>query len=48
MMVGGKINKVNLDYRLKHPVLLPKEGHITHASSETIMKRFLVLAGELQ
>ena len=31
MMVGGKINKVNLDYRLKHPVLLPKEGHITHA-----------------
>ena len=30
-MVGGRINKANLDYRLKHPVLLPKEGHITHA-----------------
>ena len=30
-MVGGRINKANLDYRLKHPVLLPKEVHITHA-----------------
>ena len=28
---GGRIKKANLDYRLKHPVLLPKEGHITHA-----------------
>ena len=25
------INKANLDYLLKHPVLLPKEGPITHA-----------------
>ena len=31
LRVGGRIKKANLDYRLKHPVLLPKEGHITHA-----------------
>ena len=31
LRVGGKIDKVNLDYRLKHPVLLPKKSHITHA-----------------
>ena len=30
LRVGGRINKANLDYRLKHLVLLPKEGHITH------------------
>ena len=30
LRIGGKINSANLDYRLKHPVLLPKEGHITH------------------
>ena len=28
---GGRINKANIDYRWKHPVLLPKEDHITHA-----------------
>ena len=31
LRVSGRINKSNLDYRLKHPVLLPKEDHITHA-----------------
>ena len=31
LRVGGTINNANLDYHLKHPVLLPKEGHITHA-----------------
>ena len=31
MRVGGRINKASLDYHLKHPVLLPKEGHITYA-----------------
>ena len=31
LRVGGRINKANLDYRLKHPFLLPKEDHITHA-----------------
>ena len=31
MRVGGRINEANLDYRLKHPVLLPREDHITHA-----------------
>ena len=30
LRVGGKINKTNLDYCLKDPVLL-KKGHITHA-----------------
>ena len=30
LRVGGRTNKANLDYRMKHPVLLPKEGHITH------------------
>ena len=29
LMVSDKINKANLDYRLKHTVLLPKESHIT-------------------
>ena len=31
LKVGGRINKANLDYYLKHSVLLPKEGHIMHA-----------------
>ena len=31
LRVGGRIKKANLDYCLKHPVLLPKEGHIMHA-----------------
>ena len=31
LRVSGRINKANLNYRLKHPVLLPKEGHINHA-----------------
>ena len=31
LRVGGRINKAYLDYRLRHPVLLSKEGHITHA-----------------
>ena len=30
LRVGGRINKANLDYRLKHPILLPKEGQITY------------------
>ena len=32
LRVGGRIIKTNLDDRLKHPVLLLKEGHITHAT----------------
>ena len=31
LRVGGRINKANLDYCLKHAVLLPKAGHIMHA-----------------
>ena len=30
LSVGGRINKGNLDYRLNHPVLLPKIGYIMH------------------
>ena len=43
---GGRINKSSLEYRLKHPALFSKEGRITHDSSETIMKRLHILAGE--
>ena len=29
LQVGGRIRKSTLEYKLKHPVLLPREGHIT-------------------
>ena len=29
LRVGGRMRKSTLEYKLKHPVLLPKEGHIT-------------------
>ena len=31
LRVHGRINMANLDYELKHAVLLPKEGNIMHA-----------------
>ena len=46
LKVGGRINKVNLDYCLKHLVLLPKEGHITHAIIRDYHERLQMLAGE--
>ena len=29
LRVGGRTKKSTLEYELKHPVLLPREGHIT-------------------
>ena len=29
LQVGGRIRKSTLEYKLKHPVLRPREGHIT-------------------
>ena len=46
LKVGGRINKVNLDYCLKRLVLLPKEGHITHTIIRDYHERLQMLAGE--
>ena len=37
--VGGKTSQSRMEYKLKHPILLPKNGHITSVIIDFYHKR---------
>ena len=46
LRVGGRLTQANVPFRIKHPVILPRKGHVMALIIRTITKEFVIRAVE--